>query len=395
MNSKKTLRDVDVRGKRVLVRVDFNVPIDKDGNILDDSRIRASLKTINYLIDKGAKVILVSHLDRPKGPDPRYSLRNVAERLSRLLGKEVKFVPEVIGDTAKVEIEKLNDGDVLLLENVRFHPGETKNDEELAKTLAGYCDIFVNDAFGTAHRKHASTYGVALFAKEAVMGFLMEEEVEYFFKAFENPVRPLVAILGGAKVSSKIGVIRHLIDKVDKIIIGGAMAFTFLKAKGYDVGKSLVEDDYCELARELEVMAKNKKVRFYLPVDFVVATEMRDNSPTAVRAYQEIPAGMMGLDIGPATLQLIREVLQDAQTIIWNGPLGVFELERFRAGSVEVARLIANLGVLSVAGGGETEALLNVAGVRDRFSHVSTGGGAFLELLEKGTLPCIEVLHDR
>ncbi len=395
MNSKKTLRDVDVSGKRVLVRVDFNVPIDDKGNILDDSRIRASLKTINYLIDKGAKIILISHLDRPKGPDPRYSLRNVAERLARLLGKEVKFVPEIVGDTVKAEIERLKEGDVLLLENVRFHPGETKNDEELAKTLAGYCDIFVNDAFGTAHRKHASTYGVALFAKEAAMGFLIEEEVEYFFKAFENPVRPLVAIIGGAKVSSKIGVIKHLIDKVDKIIVGGAMAFTFLKAKGYDVGKSLVEEDYCELARELEVMAKSKKVRFYLPVDFVVATEMRDNSPTAVRAYQEIPAGMMGLDIGPATLQLIREVLQDAQTIIWNGPLGVFELERFRAGSVEVARLIANLGVLSVAGGGETEALLNIAGVRDRFSHVSTGGGAFLELLEKGTLPCIEVLHDK
>ncbi|MGB9667842.1 MAG: phosphoglycerate kinase [Thermosulfidibacteraceae bacterium] len=395
MNTKKTLRDIDPRERRVLVRVDFNVPIDEKGNILDDSRIRASLKTINYLIDKRAKVILMSHLDRPKGPDPRFSLANVAERLSRLLNKEVKFVPQVVGELVDRELESLKPGEVLLLENVRFHPGETKNDEELAKKLASYCDIFVNDAFGTAHRKHASTYGVALYVKESAMGFLMEEEVEYFFKAFESPVRPFVALIGGAKVSSKLGVIRHLIDKVDKIIIGGAMAFTFLKARGYNIGKSLVEDDYMELARELEVLAKSKKVKFYLPVDFVVATEVRDNAPTAIRAYQEIPANMMGLDIGPATLQLIREILQDAQTIIWNGPFGVFELERFRSGSVELARLVANLGVFSVAGGGETEALLNVAGVRDRFSHVSTGGGAFLELLEKGTLPCIEVLNEK
>lgn len=395
MNKRLTIKDLDVKGKRVLVRVDYNVPIDEKGNILDDSRIRASLKTVNYLIDKGAKVILMSHLGRPKGPDSRYSLKPVAERLSRLLKRDVRFVPEVVGEAVKRAIDELADGDVLLIENVRFHPGETKNDEAFAKELASYGEIFVNDAFGTAHRKHSSTYGVTLYSRVKAMGFLMEEEVEYFFRAFENPARPLVALLGGAKVSSKMGVIRTLIDKVDKIVIGGAMAFTFLKAKGYSVGRSLVEDDFCELARDLEAEAKHKKVKFYLPVDFVVAPELRNNAPTAIRPYQEIPDNLMGLDIGPATLQLVREVLQDAQTVIWNGPFGAFEYERFRSGSVELARLIAGLGVLAVAGGGETEALLNVAGVRDRFSHVSTGGGAFLELIEKGTLPCIEVLDEK
>ena len=393
--NKLTIRDVDIQGKKVLIRVDFNVPIDEKGNILDDTRIRASLKTINYALDKNAKIILVSHLGRPKGKDPKFSLKPVAVRLSRLLGKEVKFVDECCGDKVKKAVEDLKPGEVLLLENIRFHPGETKNDEELARELASLCDVYVNDAFGTAHRKHASTYGVAKFVPVAVMGFLMEEEIEYFNKALKEPVRPVVAVIGGAKVSSKIGVLNNLVNRVDKLIIGGAMAFTFLLSHGWSVGKSLVEKDFLDTAKEIFKKAKEKGVKFYLPVDFVVASEPSDNVPSFTKPFQEIPEDMMGLDIGPASIQLFKEVLSDANTIVWNGPMGMFELEKFKTGTVEIARYIAGLNALSIAGGGDTDAAIHKAGVKDRISHISTGGGAFLELLENGTLPCVEVLTDK
>lgn len=390
-----SIRDLDLKGKTVLIRVDFNVPIDDKGNILDDSRIRASLKTINYAIDKGAKIVLISHLDRPKGRDPRYSLKPVADRLSRLLMKEVKFVEDCIGPEVEKAIKDLKEGDVLLLENVRFYPEEIKNDPEFAKKLVEHVDYFINDAFGTAHRKHASTYGAAQFAKVAAMGFLMEEEMEYFKKAFENPVRPLVAIIGGAKVSTKIGILKTLVEKVDKLLIGGAMAFTFLRALGYKTGKSLVELEFVDTAMQIIYKAKGNGVKFYLPVDFAVAEEPSDRARSYYKTFQEIPEDMMGLDIGPASIILFKEALDDANTIIWNGPLGLFELEKFKTGSVEIAKHIASLGALSIAGGGDTAAAISVAGVSDKISHISTGGGAFLELLEKGTLPCVEVLTDK
>ncbi len=393
--NKLTIKDVDITGKKVLIRVDFNVPVDERGNILDDTRIRASLKTINYALDKRAKVILVSHLGRPKGKDPRYSLKPVAERLSRLLGKEVKFVEDCVGEKVIKAIESLSEGEVLLLENIRFHPGETKNDDELAKTLASYADVYVNDAFGTAHRKHASTYGVAKYAKIAVMGFLMQEEIEYFEKALESPARPVVAVIGGAKVSSKIGVLNSLINRVDKLIVGGAMAFTFWAALGYKTGKSLVEKFYYGTAKEIMRKTKEKDVKFYLPVDFVVAEEPSDKVPSYTKPYQEIPDNMMGLDIGRASIELFKEALSDAKTVIWNGPMGMFELERFKTGTIEIAKTIASLDALSIAGGGDTDAAIHKAGVKNRISHISTGGGAFLELLEKGTLPCVEVLNDK
>ncbi len=392
---KLSIRDLDLKGKRVFIRVDFNVPIDAKGNILDDSRIRASLKTINYAIDKGAKVILASHLDRPKGRDPKYSLKPVAERLSRLLGKEVIFVDDCIGEKVKEAVSKMKPGDVILLENLRFYSEETKNDPEFARKLVEYADYYVNDAFGTAHRKHASTYGAAQFAKVAAMGFLMEEEIEYFKRALENPTRPLVAIIGGAKVSTKIGLLKSLIDKVDKMLIGGAMAFTFIRALGYPTGRSLVEPDYIETAKEVMQHARDRGVKFYLPVDFVLAPEASDKVKSVIKPYQEHPEDLMGLDIGPATVELFKEVLSDAETVVWNGPLGMFELEKFKAGTVSIARYVASLSALSIVGGGDTDAAIEVAGVKDKISHISTGGGAFLELLEKGTLPCVEVLTDK
>ncbi len=393
--NKLSIRDLDLKGKRVFIRVDFNVPIDDRGNILDDSRIRAALKTINYAIDHGAKIGLASHLGRPKGRDPRYSLKPVAGRLSRLLHKEVEFVDDCIGPKVKEAIEKLKNGDILLLENVRFYPEETKNDPEFAKKLVEHVDYYVNDAFGTAHRKHASTYSAAKFAKLAAMGFLIEEEIEYFKKAFENPARPFVAIIGGAKVSTKIGILKTLVEKVDKLLIGGAMAFTFLKAMGYRTGKSLVELEYLDVAMQIVYKARGNGIKLYLPVDFAVASEASDTARSYFVPFQEIPEDMMGLDIGPATITLFKEALNDANTIVWNGPLGLFELEKFKTGSVEIARHIASLGALSIAGGGDTAGAINMAGVSEKISHISTGGGAFLELLEKGTLPCVEVLTDK
>jgi phosphoglycerate kinase len=392
---KKTLRGQNVSGKRVLVRVDFNVPMDEFGNIEDDTRIRASLPTIEYLLDAKAKVILMSHLGRPNGKrNPKLSLQPVAKRLSRYLNREVKMAPDCVGEEVKRMVENLKEGEVLLLENLRFHPGEEGKDPEFAKELASYGDIYVSDAFGTCHRKHASVYLVPQFLKPAVMGFLLEKEINYFEKAMINPQRPVVAIIGGAKVSSKLGILKNLLRRVDKLFVGGAMAFTFIRAMGYPTGKSLVEEELLETAKDIMDVAKKLEVKFYLPVDFVIGMEVSDKTPTKVVPWQEIPDGWMGLDIGPVSVSLLREILSDAQTIIWNGPMGVFELDRFKDGTYQTAKMLAESPALTIAGGGDTDHAIHRAGVYNAIDFVSTGGGAFLELLEGKTLPCIEVLDD-
>ncbi len=388
-----TLGDVDVKGKKVLVRVDYNVPIDEHGAIVDDTRIRETIPTINYLIDKDAKIILASHMGRPKGErKPEFSLYPVAKRLERLLEKEVKFAPDCIGKDVENMVSQLKEGDILLLENLRFHKEEEKNDPEFAKSLAGLTDIYVIDAFGTCHRKHASMYGIKDYIQPVVMGFLLERELKFFEKALLNPQRPVLAFVGGAKVSSKLGVLNHLIDRVDKIFVGGAMAFTFIKAMGYNTGSSLVEDDMLSQSREIIEKAKEKGVKFYLPVDFVCGQAVSDQTPVREVAWQEIPQGWMGLDIGHASLSLISEVIKDVQTIIWNGPMGVFELDKFKKGTFELAHMIADSPALSIAGGGDTDYAIHKAGVVDRIGYISTGGGAFLELLEGKTLPCLEAI---
>ncbi|HIP98651.1 MAG TPA: phosphoglycerate kinase [Aquifex aeolicus] len=395
MLTKKTPRDIEVKGKRALVRVDFNVPIDEQGNIVDDLRIRAALPTIEYLLDQGATVILMSHLGRPKGRDERYTLKPVAKRLSRLIGQEVIFAPDCIGEEVERIVGSAKPGNVILLENLRFHKGETKGDYDFAKELAKLGDFYVGDAFGTCHRNHASTYVIPQILKPAVMGFLLEKEISYFTKALVNPQRPVVAILGGAKVSSKLGVIKNLLKRVDKLFIGGAMAFTFLKALGYPVGSSLVEEELIDTARDIIDIAKKLEVKLYLPIDFLVGKEVSDNTPTKLVAWQEIPDGWMGLDIGPASLKLAEEILSEAQTIIWNGPMGVFELDRFKEGTFGIARLVAESPALTIAGGGDTDYAIHKAGVYNAISWVSTGGGAFLELLSGKTLPCLKVLDDK
>ncbi len=392
---KKTIEKVDLKGKRVFIRADFNVPLDENGNITDDGRIRSTLPTINYALDHGAKVILASHLGRPKGkPNPKYSLAPVAVRLSRLLNKEVKFAKECIGPDVEHMVAGMRPGDVLLLENLRFHPEEEKNDEAFAKALAGFTDVYVNDAFGTAHRAHASTYGITKFVKQSVAGFLMKKEIEYLQKTVANPVRPFVAILGGAKVSGKIGVIENLQNKVDKIIVGGAMAFTFIKARGYEVGNSLVEDDMLEMAQRLRKGARDKGVKFYLPVDFVVAENTNDGAETKIVTSQEIPRGWVGLDIGPATTRLFAEALQDAKTIIWNGPMGLFEKDAYSRGTFAIARAVADAYAATIVGGGDTDVAVHKAGVSDSITFISTGGGASLELLEGKELPGLAALTD-
>ncbi|WP_457640143.1 phosphoglycerate kinase [Persephonella sp.] len=393
LNGYMTLEDVDPSGKRVFVRVDYNVPLDEHGNIVDDVRIRETIPTINYLIDRNAKIILASHLGRPKGErNPKYSLYPVAKRLERLLNKEVKFLPDCIGADVEEAVNSMKEGEVILLENLRFHPGEEKNDPEFAKALASLADIYVIDAFGTCHRKHASMYGIKDYVQPVVMGFLLERELKYFEKALVNPQRPVVAFLGGSKVSSKLGVITHLLDKVDKIFIGGAMAFTFLKAQGYNVGSSLVEEDMFDEALSVIEKAKKLGVKFYLPVDFVCGQAVSDQTPVIEVAWQEIPKGWLGLDIGHASVTLIKEILKDAQTIIWNGPMGVFEIEKFKFGTFALAHAIAESPALSIAGGGDTDYAIHKAGVVDDISYISTGGGAFLELLEGKKLPCLEAI---
>ena len=395
MPNKKTVRDVDLKGKRVLVRVDFNVPIDSQGNIEDDARIRAAIPTIEYLLDAQAIVILMSHLGRPKGFDEAYSLKPVAKRLSRYIHKDVIMAPDCVGKEVESIVKNAKPEDVIMLENLRFHKEEEECDEEFAKKLASLGEVYVSDAFGTCHRKHASVYCVPQILKPACMGFLLEKELLYFEKAMVNPQRPVVAFLGGAKVSSKLNVIKNLLKRVDKMFIGGAMAFTFIKAMGYDTGKSLVENDLINVAEDIIEISKKLGVKLYLPVDFVVAKELSDKTPTMTVLWQEIPQDYMGLDIGPVSVSLAKELISTAQTIVWNGPMGAFEYERFKDGTLEVARAIAHSQALSIAGGGDTDHAIIRAGVVNAIDFVSTGGGAFLELLEGKELPCISVLDDK
>jgi len=392
---KKTIEKIDLKGKRVFIRADFNVPLDDDGNITDDGRIRSTLPTINYALDAGARVILASHLGRPKGkPSPKYSLAPVAKRLNRLLNKEVQFAKDCVGPDVEHMVAGMRPGDVLLLENLRFHIEEEKNDEAFSKALASFTDVYVNDAFGTAHRAHASAYGITKYVKQSVAGFLMKKEITYLQTTVANPVRPFVAILGGAKVSGKIGVIENLQNKVDKIIVGGAMAFTFIKARGQEVGNSLVEPDMLDLAQRIRKGVREKGLKFYLPVDFVVAENTNDGAENKIVTSQEIPRGWVGLDIGPATVRLFAEAIQDAKTIIWNGPMGMFEKDAYSRGTLAIARAVADAYATTIVGGGDTDVAVHKAGVSDSITFISTGGGALLELLEGKDLPGLSALTD-
>jgi phosphoglycerate kinase len=392
--NKKTVEDIDVKGRKVLVRCDFNVKME-DGVITSDKRIVASLPTIQYLIDQGAMLILCSHLGRPKGAfDPAFSMAPVAARLSELLGKEVKLAADVVGDSAKALAASLQPGDVMLLENVRFEPGETKNDPALSKAFADLADIFVNDAFGSAHRAHSSTTGVADYLPSAV-GYLIQKEIEFIGGALENPKRPLVAILGGAKVSDKIGVINNLLEKCDKLIIGGGMAYTFFAAQGLNIGNSLVDHDNIEAAKGMMAKAKELGKPFMLPVDNVIATKYDENAEY-MRIYSDsIPDGWMGLDIGPVTSELYAKSIKDAGTIIWNGPMGVSEWDHFAHGTISVAKAIAETDAISIIGGGDSAAAIKKLGFADKMSHISTGGGASLEFLEGKELPGIACIDEK
>ena len=394
--NKKTIEDIEVQGKKVLVRCDFNVPL-KDGEITNDKRIVAALPTIKYLIENGAKVILCSHLGRPKGEyKPEFSLSPVAKKLSEYLGKEVKLAedPEVVGENAKKIASELENGDVMLLENVRFRAEETKNVEAFSKELASLADVFVNDAFGTAHRAHCSTTGVADFLP-AVCGYLIQKEIKFMGGALANPKRPLVAILGGAKVSDKIGVISNLIDKCDTIIIGGGMAYTFMKFLGHSIGDSLLEADWVEKAGDMMADAKAKGVNFLIPVDNKVGKEYDENTEAMIVNSDEIPDGWMGLDIGPKSMELFVDAIKGAGTVIWNGPMGVSEWENFAAGTIAVANAVAESGAVSIIGGGDSVAAVTKLGFADKMSHISTGGGASLEFLEGKELPGIAALMDK
>ncbi|MDA8079893.1 MAG: phosphoglycerate kinase [Nitrospiraceae bacterium] len=393
--NKLSIDELDIKGKRVFIRADFNVPFDDNLRITDDSRIRSTLPTINYAIDEGARVILASHLGRPKGkPDPRYSLAPVAKRLHRLLGKEVLFAPDCIGPQVEGIVARMKDGDVVLLENLRYHAGEEKNEETFARNLAKLADFFINDAFGAAHRSHASVVGIAKFLPSAA-GFLMKKEIEYLKGVVNNPVRPFVAILGGAKVSGKIGVLEHIETKVDKVLIGGGMAFTFIKAMGYEVGDSLVEEEMLDTALRIRKSLKSAGVKFYLPVDCVIAQSLEPGAETKIVPTMEIPKGWRALDIGPATAKLFSEALFNAKTILWNGPMGIFEVDAYSRGTFAVARAVADAYALTIVGGGDTDLAVHRAGVSDALSFISTGGGASLQLLEGKELPGIAALTDR
>jgi len=391
-----SITDVELVGKRVLIRVDFNVPLDARQVVTDDTRIRAALPTIRYALDKGAKVLLVSHLGRPKGKVvPAMSLAPVAKRLSDLLGMPVAMASDCIGEAVEAAAADLAPGQVLMLENCRFHAGDEKNDEAMSRALAKLCDVFVNDAFGAAHRAHASTVGVTKFVPVAAAGFLMAKELEYLGRAMTNPARPFVAILGGAKVSDKIGVLQNLVKKVDALLVGGGMAYTFLKAQGMEVGASLLEADKLDLARTILEAARAKGVTFLLPMDHVIAQKVAADAETRIADSTAIPAGWMGLDIGPKARAAFATAIRGAKTVVWNGPMGVFELTPFREGTFSVARAIAESGATSIVGGGDSVAAVTQAGLADRMSHISTGGGASLEFLEGIELPGVAALMDR
>jgi phosphoglycerate kinase len=392
---KLTIEDFDIKGKRVFIRADFNVPLDENLMITDDRRVRSTLPTINYAIDEGAKVILSSHLGRPKGKaDPKFSLAPVAKRLQRLLNKNVVFAPDCIGSQVENLVEKMKEGDVLLLENLRFHAEEQNNDEEFARSLAKLADIYVNDAFGAAHRAHASIAGITKFLPSAA-GFLLKKEIEYLKGAIDNPIKPFVAVLGGAKVSGKIGVLENLVDKVDKVIVGGGMAYTFIKAMGYKIGNSLVEDEMLETAQRIRKKLKDSGIKFYLPVDCVISQDTGPGSVIKIVPTLEIPKDWKALDIGPASVKLFSAALQDAKTILWNGPMGMFEIDAFSRGTFEIAHAVADAYALTIVGGGDTNLAVHRAGVSEAISFISTGGGASLQLLEGKELPGIAALTNR
>ena len=397
MLNKKTLEDINVNGKKVLVRCDFNVPL-KDGIITDENRLNGALPTIKYLIENGAKVILCSHLGKPKGEaKPELSLAPVAKRLSEMLNKEVVFAADdnVVGENAKAAVEKMENGDIVLLQNTRYRKEETKNEENFSKELASLADVFVNDAFGTAHRAHCSTVGAGEFLEERACGYLIQKELKFLGEAVANPVRPFTAILGGAKVSDKIAVIEQLLEKVDNIIIGGGMSYTFLKAQGYEIGTSLVEEDRVEYAKEMMAKAEAKGVKFLLPIDNAVADKFADVEPVITEGAN-IPEGFMGLDIGPKTIELYVNTVKESKTIVWNGPMGVFEFENFNKGTLAVAKAMADLtDATTVIGGGDSAAAVNQLGFGDKMTHVSTGGGASLEFLEGKELPGIVALDNK
>ncbi len=396
--NKKTIDDINVKGKRVLVRVDFNVPME-NGKVSDDTRIRESLPTIKKLLASGGRVILMSHLGRPKGkPNMEFTLKPVAERASQLIGVPVKFAPDCVGEEVKKMVNALKDGECLLLENLRFHAEEEKNDPAFAKELAALGDVYVNDAFGSAHRAHASTEGVTKFVSTAVAGYLMKKELDYLGRAVGNPARPYVAILGGAKISGKIDVIQTLMGKVDTLLVGGGMMFTFYKAQGLEIGNSLLEADKVDLAREILAEAKKRNVRLLLPVDCVIADKVDASANKKTVSVQSIPAGWAGVDIGPETIRLFTEEIRKAKTIVWNGPMGIFEMEPFAAGTVGVAKALAEAtrnGAVTIVGGGDSAAAIAKAGLEKSVSHVSTGGGASLEFLEGKTLPGVAALNER
>jgi phosphoglycerate kinase len=394
--SKLSIRDVDVKGKRLFVRVDYNVPLNDQGEITDDTRIRASLPTLQYALERGARLVLASHLGRPKGkPNAKMSLRPAAERLSKLLSMQVAFAADCVGPEVEKQAAALKDGQLLLLENLRFHLEEEKNDPEFARKLAALAEIYVDDAFGSAHRAHASTEGATRFLAPAVAGFLMEKELEYLGKAVENPARPYVAIVGGAKVSDKIELIQNLMRFADVVLIGGAMAYTFLKARGVEVGSSRVEEDKLDLARDLMGFAERRSIKFRLPKDHVVAEKIDATAKPEIASTAEIPAGKLGVDIGPATRADFAADIAVAKTIVWNGPMGVFEIEPFAQGTLEVARAVAASKALSIVGGGDSVAAVHKAGVESQISHISTGGGASLEFLSGLKLPGVEALTDK
>ena len=392
--NKKTVRDIDVRGKKVIVRCDFNVPQDENGNITDNRRIVGALDTINYLLDNNAKIILCSHLGRPKGEvKPEFSLAPVAKELSRLLGKEVKLAEDIVGPSAKKLTSEMQEGEIVLLENVRFDKREEQNDPEFAKELASFAEVYVNDAFGTAHRAHATTAGIAAYLP-AVSGFLIEKELKFLGEALENPKRPFVAIMGGKKVSDKIEVIEKLLEKVDTLMIVGAMAYTFFKAQGRSVGTSLCEDDKLELANSLIEKAKEKGIKFMIPVDTRVAKEIAKGTENKIVKSTEIPDDWMGLDIGPETVELYSKELENAETVLWNGPAGLFELDEFAIGTNAIAKKLSEISAVTIIGGGDSAAAVEKAGLSDKMTHISTGGGASLEFLEGKVLPGIDCLND-